>query len=298
MSRYITEFTIPSNNECKDTLQSPLIQGHHHEYHSPLFYDDEMYPLGIFPNGLHLEFAPVTILYGHNGRGKTILNLMASKLEIGRRPHFYISPFFPLFAICCQISSNSDFDEIGRRRDIITSDDVFNHCFAVRDANKANFEQQNEKKQEKSSKMNGQVASLRGMEDFDRCERDISFQRKSFWKFLGEYSIHYLKPASIGETALEFFTSTINSAGVYLLDEPGHSLSPSFQLKLIEFLELTSEFLGMQYIIATHSPLLLGMSKAKILNLDEEGAPECSWAELENIRILHDFFARREADFK
>ena len=68
--------------------------------------------------------------------------------------------------------------------------------------------------------------------------------------------------------------------------------------KLIEFLEMTSNFLGMQYIIATHSPLLLGMSKAKILNLDEEGAPECSWAELENIRILHDFFAQREADFK
>ena len=61
---------------------------------------------------------------------------------------------------------------------------------------------------------------------------------------------------------------------------------------------MTSGFLGMQYIIATHSPLLLGMSKAKILNLDEDGAPECSWAELENIRILHDFFAQREADFK
>ena len=56
--------------------------------------------------------------------------------------------------------------------------------------------------------------------------------------------------------------------------------------------------MGMQYIIATHSPLLLGMSKAKILNLDEKGAPECNWADLENIRILHDFFVQREADFK
>ena len=146
--------------------------------------------------------------------------------------------------------------------------------------------------------MSGQIAPLRGMEDFDRWKRDISMQRKTFSENLRKYSKHFLKPASNGETALEFFTSTINSAGIYLLDEPENSLSPSFQLKLIEFLEMTSEFLGMQYIIATHSPLLLGMSKAKILNLDEEGAPECCWAELENIRILHDFFARREADFK
>ncbi len=40
------------------------------------------------------------------------------------------------------------------------------------------------------------------------------------------------------------------------------------------------------------------MANAKTINLDEEGAPERKWSELENIRILHDFFAEREADFK
>ena len=40
------------------------------------------------------------------------------------------------------------------------------------------------------------------------------------------------------------------------------------------------------------------MPKAKIINLDEEGAPERKWSELENIRILHGFFAEREAEFK
>ena len=297
MSRYITEFTLPSDNEYKDILEH-LPQ--EYSFTRFTFYDDsERYPQGLFPEGLHLEFAPITILYGNNGSGKsTILNLMAEILEIGRRTPINNSPFFSLFAKCCHLSTHSDFDDIDRRRDIITSDDVFKHCFTVRDANKENYKHQNEIIQEKRRKMNEQVTNLHGMEDFDRWKRDISMQRKSFSENLRKYSKHFLKPASNGETALEFFSSTINSAGVYLLDEPENSLSPSFQLKLIEFLEMTSDFLGMQYIIATHSPLLLGMNNAKILNLDEAGAPECNWAELENIRILHDFFAQREAYFK
>ena len=301
MSRYITQFILPSDNDFQDTVDCMLMQGHQeYSFTRFTFYDDsEMYPLGLFPNGLYLEFAPVTILYGNNGSGKsTILNLMAEILEIGRRTPINNSPFFSLFAKTCQLSTHSDFDDIGRHRDIIASDDVFKHCFTVRDTNRENFKRQNEMIQEKRRKMNGTVAPLRGMEDFDRWKRDISMKRKSFSENLRKYAKHFLKPASNGETALEFFTSTINSEGVYLLDEPENSLSPSFQLKLIEFLEMTSNFLGMQYIIATHSPLLLGMSKAKILNLDEKGAPECNWAELENIRILHDFFAQREADFR
>ena len=297
MSLYVTRFSLPGNDAFSDMAES-LSQ--EYSFVRYTFYDDsEKYPLGLFPVGLHLEFSPVTILYGNNGSGKsTILNLMAEILEIGRRSSINNSPFFSLFAKCCKLSTHSDFDDINRRRDIITSDDVFRHCFQLRDANRESFKQQQEIIQEKRSKIGKDVAPLRGMKDFDRWKRDISMQRKTFSDNLRKYATHFLKPASNGETALEFFTSNINGAGVFLLDEPENSLSPSFQLKLVEFLEQTSMWLGIQYIIATHSPLLLGMANAKIINLDEEGAPERKWSELENIRILHDFFAAREADFK
>ncbi len=301
MSRYVTELTLPSHDEFRDRAEALWKCGHkEYAFTQFTFYDDsEKYPLGLFPNGLRLEFSPVTILYGNNGSGKsTILNLMAEMLQIGRRTPINNSPFFSLFAKFCQLSTHSDFDDSDRRRDIITSDDVFKHCFAVRDTNRENFRHQNDLIQEKISIMSeGKVAPLRGLGDFERWKREKSLQKKTFSENLRKYSRHFLKPASNGETALEFFTSTINSAGVYLLDEPENSLSPSFQLKLIEFLETTSNFLGMQYVIATHSPLLLGMDKARILNLDEPGAPERNWADLENIRILHDFFAQREAYF-
>ena len=177
MSRYITEFTLPGDNEYKDAIESLSSE---YSFTKFTFYDDsERYPEGLFPNGLHLEFAPVTILYGNNGSGKsTVLNLMAEKLEIGRRTSINNSPFFSLFAKFCRLSTHSDFDAIDRRRDIITSDDVFKRCFAVRDANKEKHKLQNEIIQEKRSKTNGEVAPLRGMEDFDRWKRDISMQRK------------------------------------------------------------------------------------------------------------------------
>ena len=297
MSRYITRFILPSNEEYNDKIKR--LPPEYSFVHYTFYDDSERYPLGLFPAGLELEFSPVTILYGNNGSGKsTILNLMAEALEIGRRSPINNSPFFSLFAKFCQVSTHSDFDDVDRRRDIITSDDVFKHCFQVRDSNRENYKHQNDIIQEKVSKNGKEVAQLRGLDDFDRWKRDISMQRKTFSENLRKYSRHFLKPASNGETALQFFTSTINSAGVYLLDEPENSLSASFQLRLVEFLEKTSEWMGMQYIIATHSPLVLGMSNAKIINLDEEGAPERKWSELENIRILHDFFAERENDFK
>lgn len=308
MSRYITELYIPNDMDFFCQVENLIQQGHkEYSFTRFKFYEDsERYPLGLFPEGLRLEFAPVTILYGNNGSGKsTILNLMAENLEIGRRTPINNSPYFSLFAKICQLSTHSDFDDIDRRRDIITSDDVFKHCFTVRDTNREIMKSQNAAIQKKVSVLRGEfkVANLHGLDDSERYKHDIRERRNlekspSFSSYLKHFERHTYKPSSNGETALEFFTSTINSAGVYLLDEPENSLSPSFQLKLIEFLEMTSDLLGMQYIIATHSPLLLGMSKAKILNLDEKGAPECNWAELENIRILHDFFTQREADFK
>ena len=63
----------------------------------------------------------------------------------------------------------------------------------------------------------------------------------------------------------------------------------------MEFIELSAHC-GIQFIIATHSPLLLGLKNARILNLDEEGAPERQWEELENIQILNKFFEQKRRE--
>ena len=97
MSRYITELYIPNDMDFFCQVENLIQQGHkEYSFTRFKFYEDsEKYPLGLFPGGLRLEFAPVTILYGNNGSGKsTILNLMAEILEIGRRTPINNSPFF------------------------------------------------------------------------------------------------------------------------------------------------------------------------------------------------------------
>ena len=311
MKSYLTSLRVPGYDEFCDRLEGAVNDLNQHpewawallNFHK----DDEKYPLGLFYHGLTLEFSPITILYGSNGSGKsTILNLTAEILNIGHRVKSNQSPFFHLFSQFCELPVHSDFDDQERRCDIITSDDVFKHCFEVRETNDRIEKEQRKVIQEiysKKGKMSmgcGDVRPLNGMDDFDRWSKDALDRRllkKSSSAYMRHYAPHTFKPSSNGETALTFFSSAIEGAGVYLLDEPENSMSPAFQIKLVDFLENSARFFDMQFIIATHSPLVLGMKYAKIYNLDEEGAPERKWAELENIRILHDFFMSREDEF-
>ena len=70
------------------------------------------------------------------------------------------------------------------------------------------------------------------------------------------------------------------------------SLSPENQVKLAEEINKTARFLGCQFIIATHSPFMLGTLQAKIYNLDSEGMDEVQWYELDNIRFFYEFFEK------
>ena len=301
MSNYFRSFSIPSDSMVKNAID----YGDNFRAKLSFFENNEYYPIGLFPDGLNLDFSPLTILYGNNGSGKsTILNLIAEKMNIGRRAKINSSPFFSFFAELCQLSIHSDFDDDDKKCDIISSDDVFQHCFKIRNLNGDIGKKQsaliNEAFARKADISRGtyKVKQLNGLDDIERYHRDIDDARrlrKSSSAYISKYAQHFAKPNSNGETALDFFISKIDGEGVYLLDEPENSLSPSFQLKLLEFIELSAHC-GIQFIIATHSPLLLGLKNARILNLDEEGAPERQWEELENIQILNEFFEQKRRE--
>ena len=301
MANYFRSFSIPSDSMVKDAID----KGDNFRVKLNFFQNDEYYPIGLFANGLNLEFTQLTILYGNNGSGKsTILNLIAEKMNIGRRTKINSSPFFSFFAELCQLSIHSDFDDDDKKCDIISSDDVFQHCFKIRNLNNGIGKEQSAlidetfTKRANLSRGTYQVQPLRGVSDFERYRKDLDDTkrlRQSSSAYISKYVQHFTKPNSNGETALDFFLSKIDGEGVYLLYEPENSLSPSFQLKLMEFIELSSRC-GIQFIIATHSPLLLGLKNARILNLDEEGAPERQWEELENIQILNDFFEQKRRE--
>ncbi|MBD1373563.1 AAA family ATPase [Hazenella sp. IB182357] len=80
-----------------------------------------------------------------------------------------------------------------------------------------------------------------------------------------DFSLH---ERSHGESFLALSEKEFYKKGVYLLDEPEAALSPSRQLAFIKILHHAITHFQAQFIIATHSPILLGFPEAQIINFD------------------------------
>jgi predicted ATPase len=99
-----------------------------------------------------------------------------------------------------------------------------------------------------------------------------------------------LHERSHGESFWDLFMDRFKPKGLYLLDEPESALSPQRQLAaLCRFHDLAQA--GSQFIIATHSPLLLACPGARILLLDERGITETAYDDLSLVRIYRGMLA-------
>jgi predicted ATPase len=98
---------------------------------------------------------------------------------------------------------------------------------------------------------------------------------------------------SHGEAFLNFFQDRLVPQGLYLLDEPEAALSPQRQLTLLAMMfDLVKA--GAQFIIATHSPLLLAFPNARIYTFDESPIARIAWEDTEHVRLTRDFLANPE----
>lgn len=98
---------------------------------------------------------------------------------------------------------------------------------------------------------------------------------------------------SHGESFLALAQSSFKPHGLYLLDEPEAALSPQRQLTLlIEICRLAKR--GSQFIIASHSPILLGIPEAQILFFDEGIIHPCNYKETESFQVTEMFINNRE----
>lgn len=98
---------------------------------------------------------------------------------------------------------------------------------------------------------------------------------------------------SHGESFLALAQSNFKPNGVYLLDEPEAALSPQRQLTLLlEIVECARA--ESQFIIVTHSPILLGIPDAEILSFDGGQIHPCSYEETESYQVTEMFINHRE----
>lgn len=99
---------------------------------------------------------------------------------------------------------------------------------------------------------------------------------------------------SHGESFLKLFQARFVPGGLYLLDEPEAALSPVSQLGLITMIKPMVEE-DAQFIIATHSPILMAINDAVIFNFDHSPPMEVTYDSLESVTLYREFLLDPEA---
>jgi predicted ATPase len=97
-----------------------------------------------------------------------------------------------------------------------------------------------------------------------------------------------LHKQSHGEAFLALFENRIED-GVYLLDEPEAALSPGRQLTFLSILHQLASMKVAQFVIATHSPILLTLPGATVLSIEEGRLREVSYRDTEHFQLTRDF---------
>jgi predicted ATPase len=113
---------------------------------------------------------------------------------------------------------------------------------------------------------------------------------------IAEYEKRYgenLDANSHGQAFFQLFRSRFVPGGLYLLDEPETPLSPLSQLALLAMLKDMVKEDG-QFIIATHSPILLAMPGATIFDFDAQPVRRAAYDALEHVRLTREFLADPE----
>lgn len=150
-------------------------------------------------------------------------------------------------------------------------------------------------------------------DDYSTLKSAITFQRgmlkpkwsyflraESFYNVASEAARNYnddgcmtdFHARSHGESFLEFILEN-DEKGLYFMDEPEAALSPQRQLTLLLHLVKMAEK-GSQFIIVTHSPILLGTPDADIVSFDEGELHRISYEETESYQVTKLFLENRE----
>jgi len=108
------------------------------------------------------------------------------------------------------------------------------------------------------------------------------------------YGGRSLHQQSHGESFFSLFSNRFNERGIYLLDEPEAALSPQRQLSLLKIIYDLANSGDSQFIIATHSPILLGYPNATILSFDNGEIKEIEYEMTDHYQITKYFLQNRE----
>lgn len=126
--------------------------------------------------------------------------------------------------------------------------------------------------------------------DIDERDEDIEQRGPRIIDSYGGTSLH---KQSHGESFFSIFLNRFGEKGIYILDEPEAALSPSRQMSIITRIdELVRE--GSQFIIATHSPILMAYPRATIYEIKDEKINQVSYEQTDHYQITKSFLNNKD----
>ncbi|XXT23857.1 AAA family ATPase [Sorangium sp. So ce429] len=114
-------------------------------------------------------------------------------------------------------------------------------------------------------------------------------------EFYGGTSLH---EQSHGESFLALMKHRFRPDSLFILDEPEAALSPARQLTLLARMHELVEKGRSQFIIATHSPIVLAYPAATIYLLSQDGVAPVAYEETEHFALTRDFLLHRDRFFR
>lgn len=117
-------------------------------------------------------------------------------------------------------------------------------------------------------------------------------------RIIDQYGGVSLHEQSHGESFLALAANRFRGHGLYILDEPEAALSPQRQLTLLSIINEQVEERASQFVIATHSPILMAYPSARIYRLGSNGIEQVAYEDTEHYRITRDFLNSPERFFK
>ncbi len=143
--------------------------------------------------------------------------------------------------------------------------------------------------------LNGSVpGSFFGSQIFHDFARFLDGWARATPAVLDYFGGNSLLSQSHGESFISFFSSRYKIKGLYFVDEPETALSPKSQLELLKIIKKMGEAGHAQFIIATHSPILLACPGAVIYSFDKIPVRPISYEDTEYFKVYRDFLNNRD----
>ncbi len=142
--------------------------------------------------------------------------------------------------------------------------------------------------EKKKNELLGEMTYLQGeVSDsvIKQMTESMNYSLRQMRKEYGENMLAF----SHGEAYLKILQTRIANKGIYLLDEPEAALSPLKQLSLISFILEVLKGNNAQFIISTHSPILMGIPGALLYEIQSDGMHPVDFTDTEHYRITKTF---------